>query len=543
MSSGLENRSVREGIKKCSHIVSLRLVVKRIPTVYSTTKVEISDEYKVKIYENVSATMKNTQHFLKLTVLFLLLSLVVYYVIYKSRRPKIYKNGIFYANTVNEDSYVVRETKRSKSDNDFTVEKILKFVLSEETISRTLKENVTKTSGGVSPKLESTSVIINDTKTLNTTPYQPLESLIDGNTSEKLKTNDRPLHPHITEAISSHKLVESKKTVIFSGVTDKDSSSAVKLDDTAKRLEHRAEVVRRLCQKWNTEERKPLHGVSAEKKEQVILSHFYLARSASTLTCPINKAGSTSIVAGLMEAEGNPLPTMKDDSLSIHGASAVLKPQTEAEFNFTKKYFFKFLLVRHPFERLLSAYRDKVERANHWSLVQFRKHILSSLSSKQIGNGTKPTAAEEGDDAAREANKPNEEIPTFSDFLEYILMPNMTDADFSSHWAPYWQWCSPCALNYTAIATLETAGSDLEYIWRRVGLRTLEKPWHNRYSLSLSPKPSVLSRYYEQLSPSLIRRVYQEYSQDFELFQYDVRDVYRLGRHCVLSDCSDVGYL
>ncbi|XP_047486626.1 carbohydrate sulfotransferase 10-like isoform X2 [Penaeus chinensis] len=486
--------------------------------------------------------MKNTLHFLKLTVLFLLLSLVVYYVIYKSHRPKVYKNEIFYADTVKEDSYVVHQTKRSKFDNDFAVEKTFKFTLSGETISHTLKENVTKISGGVFSKLKSTSVIINDTKRINITQYQPLESLLDENTSDKLKTNDRHLQPHITEAISSHKLVESKKTVIFSGVTDKDSRSVIMLDDTAKRLEHRAEVVRRLCQKWNTEKGKPLHRVS-EKKEQIILSHFYLARSASTLTCPINKAGSTSIVAGLMEAEGNSLPTMEDDSLSVHGAAAVLRPQTEAEFNFTKKYFFKFLLVRHPFERLLSAYRDKVERANHWSLVQFRKHILSSLSSKQIEIGTESTTSEEENDAAREANEPNEEIPSFSDFLEYILMPNMTDADFSSHWAPYWQWCSPCALNYTAIATLETAGSDLEYIWRRVGLRSSEKPWRNRNGLSLSPKPSVLSRYYQQLSPSLIRRVYQEYSRDFKLFQYDVRDVFRLGRHCVLGDCSDVGYL
>lgn len=221
----------------------------------------------MKIYENVSATMKilipkmkNTQHFLKLTVLFFLLSLVVYYVVYRSHIPKIYKNEILYADTVNEDSYVVRETKRSRSDNDLAAEKTVKFVLSENTFSLTLKENVSNISGDISSKLESTSIVINDTKRINTTLYQLLESLVAENTDDKLRTNDRHLQPHITEAISLHNLVESKKTVTIPGVTDKDSKSVIMLNDTAKRLEHRAEVVRRLCQKWNTEG-KPLHGV------------------------------------------------------------------------------------------------------------------------------------------------------------------------------------------------------------------------------------------------------------------------------------------
>ncbi|XP_042870722.1 carbohydrate sulfotransferase 12-like [Penaeus japonicus] len=448
------------------------------------------------------------------TMLILLLCLAVYHIIYRSQRPNIYLSKITGINIVNEDSYVARESERElylmrKSDYINVIEKTTKSTLSKEVFSHPLKKNVTDILRSISPKLKLTSFTINPIKEINSTQQQLLEFLTKGTLNEKWKNGNVNTQSKENEALQPDTIASSKKTATVPGVTRKDNGNVPTLDNTLRQLEHRAEIVRQMCNKWNMEEGETSHRISGkrklERKEKITLSHFYLARSASTMTCPINK--------------------------------------TEAEFHFARKYFFKFLLVRHPFERLLSAYRDKIERANHWSLLQFRKHILSSLSPKQIETGTKSTAIEQEGEAGIETNKANEDIPTFSDFLEYILRPNLTDADFSSHWAPYWQWCSPCTINYTVIAKLETAAGDLEYIWHRVGLHTPESPWHNRISLGSSTKPTVLSHYYRQLDPSLIRRVYQRYRPDFEIFQYDVREVFRLANHCLLSDCSDVGDL
>lgn len=41
------------------------------------------------------------------------------------------------------------------------------------------------------------------------------------------------------------------------------------------------------------------------------------------------------------------------------------------------------------------------------------------------------------------------------------------------HWAPIYTFCTPCSINYTLIAKLETFQRDTEYIIRQAGLETL----------------------------------------------------------------------
>ena len=63
-----------------------------------------------------------------------------------------------------------------------------------------------------------------------------------------------------------------------------------------------------------------------------------------------------------------------------------------------------------------------------------------------------------------------EDIPSFSEFLEYILSTDLLGSGFSSHWVPYWRGCTPCHFPYSVIAKLETGEDDLAFIWRQAGL-------------------------------------------------------------------------
>ena len=49
--------------------------------------------------------------------------------------------------------------------------------------------------------------------------------------------------------------------------------------------------------------------------------------------------------------------------------------QNEKELKFSQKHFFKFMLVRHPMERLVSCYFDKMVNGTHKSLKGFRKFV------------------------------------------------------------------------------------------------------------------------------------------------------------------------
>ena len=97
-------------------------------------------------------------------------------------------------------------------------------------------------------------------------------------------------------------------------------------------------------------------------------------------------------------------------------------------------------MVRHPFDRVLSAFRDRILRGcGH----QAKLHIPRIIGSAEVKYD------EEGCVAT---------FPTFSQFLEYITSDEGKDGD--SHWLRYSAACAPCLVNYDAIVKLETSEED-----------------------------------------------------------------------------------
>ena len=44
-----------------------------------------------------------------------------------------------------------------------------------------------------------------------------------------------------------------------------------------------------------------------------------------------------------------------------------------------------------------------------------------------------------------------EDIPSFGDFLEFVLSTDLLGTGFSSHWVPYWRACTPCHFKYSGV--------------------------------------------------------------------------------------------
>ena len=113
----------------------------------------------------------------------------------------------------------------------------------------------------------------------------------------------------------------------------------------------------------------------------------------------------------------------------------------------------KLLVVRHPFERLLSAYRDKLEnsvaRREHGTLHFYEKYG-SKIVRKYRNENFKPPGE---DQVIRTMGIPGPAgiEPTFREFVEYLI-----DTDLGSygddHWMPYYLFCTPCSLKYHIIS-------------------------------------------------------------------------------------------
>jgi len=236
--------------------------------------------------------------------------------------------------------------------------------------------------------------------------------------------------------------------------------------------------------------------------------------------------------------------------------------------------YLKFVIVRDPLERLVSCYTDKMVTNTHWSLANLRKTVkqraqtirnrrekkISNLehqnkrspdmagmfwssgsvlnSPLNFTNGTKNSKTVKSPKTVTIQPKP-EDIPSFSDFLEFVLSTDLLGTGFSSHWVPYWRQCTPCHFDYSVIAKLETGEDDLTWIWKRAKI-DIETPipWENK---SKSEKRlAELSDFYSGVPRSLLLRVYFRYRLDYEMFGYDINSALKLGGHDELRPEEDL---
>lgn len=162
----------------------------------------------------------------------------------------------------------------------------------------------------------------------------------------------------------------------------------------------------------------------------------------------------------------------------------------------------KFFFVRNPMERLVSAFRNKLEKETNSSST-FRKvfgvEILRKFRKQQIrlsssGNGV-----------------------TFSEFVRFLLDKKFRRREsFNEHWAPFTDLCHPCIIPYDYIGKYETLHDDAENILKQLGAnKSLHFP-----PLVPSVTGRLVPRYLHTLLPSQQRRLFAMYQPDFVLFQY-----------------------
>lgn len=164
------------------------------------------------------------------------------------------------------------------------------------------------------------------------------------------------------------------------------------------------------------------------------------------------------------------------------------------------RQYTRVLFVRHPFERLVSAFEDKAgrprDRERFFYDVYWDRIMAASRSSNDTGNSSGIT---------------------FPQFVDYLLRVPVSQWD--DHWAPFYSRCEPCLFRYNFVGHLETARRDMELLWRRMGLPPPESSTLERRNAA----PRRHRRYFDQLTASQVEGLYRRYFYDFVLFGYDHR--------------------
>ncbi|XP_006013911.1 carbohydrate sulfotransferase 14 [Latimeria chalumnae] len=177
---------------------------------------------------------------------------------------------------------------------------------------------------------------------------------------------------------------------------------------------------------------------------------------------------------------------------------ADLKPQ---EIRHRLTHYFKFLFVREPMERLLSAYRNKFGEIEAYQ-KKYGIEIVKRYRSK-VGSS-------KGDDV------------TFSEFLHYLVDEDVEK--MNEHWMPIYNLCQPCAVRYNFIGSYEHLQTDADSVLQRVGA-----PPHVHFperQAWYKPVTAQTLHYYVCTAPKqLLQELLPKYILDFSLFAYPLPNI------------------
>lgn len=168
------------------------------------------------------------------------------------------------------------------------------------------------------------------------------------------------------------------------------------------------------------------------------------------LYCAIPKAATTSLKTAFAEWTG--LVTQSDiveHQVESPSFMESIGLQYLNAFNMTEirrmlKDYFKVLVVRHPFVRLVSAYRDKIRRT-----TTYGQEIKQRIVEKYVHNSSQGLRWERVG------------IP-FKAFVDYVIHDSKGLNDH--HWGTVQNLCFPCQVNYDCVAKVETLREDYKWL-------------------------------------------------------------------------------
>lgn len=188
-----------------------------------------------------------------------------------------------------------------------------------------------------------------------------------------------------------------------------------------------------------------------------------------------------------------------------------------------KKKLFAFSFVRHPFHRLISAYKDLV---------------LENCTRARCGDHN--TAIE-----LMGYTQWYNESHTFPAFVNLVLDEYKNDKchglylrsckTVNIHWKPLSSKCSYCNVPYSVIGRLETFEEDTKYITMKSGVilnhQTMENADKSKSEdiVMEAGKIDEDKKYFSKLKKEKIEELLIMYKMDFDLFGYDAEPFIRYG--------------
>ena len=211
-----------------------------------------------------------------------------------------------------------------------------------------------------------------------------------------------------------------------------------------------------------------------------------------------------------------------------------MSPRTLAEWRVAASYS-SVLLVRHPLERLVSAYRDRVAALRAPLSLYKKVALLLHLHrvDARLRVRVRPRRGKTGPVITSRAVA----VPSWPEFVQFLLLT--PPAEYDRHWALYSRQCSPCLANFTYVVELEREGEE-EAVLRLTGLSQLAAA-RPRHATPGGPSGPLVQQFLGLLSCKQLAGLADRYWPDLTLFQYSMAEMLSWGNNgtgCAVSSLN-----
>ncbi|XP_038138105.1 carbohydrate sulfotransferase 8-like [Cyprinodon tularosa] len=249
---------------------------------------------------------------------------------------------------------------------------------------------------------------------------------------------------------------------------------------------------------------RPAHGRQRITPQQV--SRIYVEDRFRLLYCEVPKAGCSNWKRVLMVLGGRASSTQDIPHDAAHYNNQLRRLDSYNRIGIAERLrsYTKVLFVREPFERLVSAFRDKFESPNSYYHPVFGRAIISRYRPN----------------ATRSALRTGAGV-TFREFVQYLL-DAQKPVGMDIHWERVSKLCSPCLIPYNFIGKFESLQEDADFLLHSIRApNNLTFPnFKDRNPLAERTSSRITREYFSLLNSTERQKVFEFYYQDYLMFSY-----------------------
>lgn len=248
---------------------------------------------------------------------------------------------------------------------------------------------------------------------------------------------------------------------------------------------------------------------NAENIDPDAFQNIYVNDKHKVLYCEVPKVACTNFKRIMLILSGKVNTTNPVDlpPTLVHGdyqRNYLRTLDTYSPREIVKKIttYFKFMFVRDPLERILSAYRNKFTRTyNEYFKLRYGRKIVS-----RYRDNPSDISLENGHDVR------------FTEFIEYLLDPVTSQEDeLNPHWRQFYRLCHPCQVKYDFIGKYDTLDEDVDKL---LNILNLEDVIRFPKAKPGVPTSDIMRMYFKNVTSQELHKLWKLYAVDYNMFGY-----------------------